>query len=235
MKGKNFLITKDQERSKKLEEILKREKNNLFFAPLFDIHYLKNKISRVDFGAIIITSANAIKSLIDLNIDKNIEIFSVGNMTSCELQEAGFDNIKTAKNQDALSLKELVIENYQKDLPILYLCGDKITLDFQKELRAVNIEVEKYVSYRTKKKNTLCPKLAHLNFDYILIFSKYSAQIFLEIVAQDEQLKNNFKLAKILCLSNKIADEFKNSDFKNIGNFHTLNILKEHYYYEKNT
>lgn len=226
---KYCLITKDQERSKNLENILKTQNYEVYFAPLFDVKYQAPEFTSLEFGAVIVTSANAIKALNSLNIDKEIEIFSVGKITTLELQEVGFKNIKTAPNQNANSLKELIISDYKLNKKLLYLCGDKITLDFQKELFDFGINVEKYVSYKTSPNTEIKPEIANIRFDYILVFSKYSAQIFLKLTNENKQLKDNFKLAKILCLSNKIADEFKNSDFKNIGNFSELEILKKHY------
>ena len=229
MKGKKFLITKDRERSQNLEKLLQDHQCQLYFAPLFEVSYLENVIEKKDFGAVIVTSANAVSSLTKMHLDKKITVFSVGKITTLELENAGFSNVKTAPNQDAASLKELIIAKYKQDKELLYLCGDKITLDFQKELEVVNMKVQKYVSYQTTPKTEITPDIAAIKCDYILIFSKYSAQLFLELSAKNVELKANFKLAKILCLSNKIADEFQNSDFQNIGNFSELDVLKKYY------
>ncbi|MBL6664239.1 MAG: uroporphyrinogen-III synthase [Rickettsiales bacterium] len=229
MNGKKILITKDQKRSKNLEGILKKYHYHVHFSPLFDVKYLNNTITDQDFGAVIVTSAIVVAPLTEISLDKNIRIFSVGKFTTLELKNAGFTNIKTAPNQDANSLKELVISDYKENKEILYLCGDKITLDFKRELAEFNIKVRQYVSYQTNPRTEINKDICGVTFDYILIFSKNSAKIFLNLVNQNQELKDNFKLAKILCLSNKIADEFQNSDFKNISNFSELDILQKHY------
>ena len=226
---KYCLITKERERSMALEDILKKDCQEVHFAPLFEIEYFEPYDIMFDYGAIIITSSNSIKSLIDLNIDKDIEIFSVGKITSFDLRRAGFNNIKTSLGQDAQSLKELISESYNKEEAILYICAQEVTMDFKKELAFFDIQVEKYVSYKINPKTNLDGNLRKIKFDHILIFSRRSAKIFLELTQLDLKLKDKFKLAKILCLSNKIADEFKNSDFKNIGNFQESEILKEYY------
>jgi len=226
---KYSLITKERERSEALEDMLKKNCHEVYFAPLFEIEYFEPIDKMFDFGAIIITSSNSIKSLIDLNIDKNTEIFSVGKITSLDLRKAGFNNVKTAINQDAQSLKELIRANYNKEEAILYICAQKVTMDFPKELARFNIKVEKYVSYKANPRNNIDGNLKEVRFDFILVFSSRSANIFIELTNRDPELKEKFKLAKILCLSNKIADEFKNSDFKNIGNFQESEILKEYY------
>jgi len=223
------LITKDQQRSLDLARMLESNGHKTHFAPLFDIEYLEVNIESFDFGAVIITSSNAIKSLTDLNLNKDIEIFSVGTITGLDLRRAGFNNIKTAPDQDASSLRELIKSDYNKEQKILYICAEQVTMDFQEELAQLNIEVEKHVSYRITPKERLDNNLGESKLDYILVFSSRSARILLELVRQDSKLKEKFKLAKILCLSNKIAGEFRNSDFKKIGNFQELEILKEHY------
>ena len=64
-----------------------------------------------DYGAIIFTSANAVKFL-DLNkLDKNIMCFCVGGTTEKKARGAGFQNTIAAEG-NVLNLKELILQNY---------------------------------------------------------------------------------------------------------------------------
>lgn len=232
MTSKKILITRQYSRSKELSKLIEEVGHQPYFLELFKVvnsEAIKHQDQLANnFKAVIITSANAINCLISLNFKKNIKIYSIGNITTKKLQAAGFNNILTSKPQNAKALEKLIIDNH-KSGEILHLQGPKITLDFSVSLAQKNIKVSKQLAYQIKPITKLQHNLANIDFDYVLIFSNNSAKIFLNLVNQDSNLKQQLVKAKILCFSTKIIAEFKKSDFKNIALFQDINFLKSYY------
>ena len=229
MINKKFLITRQYSRAKELSHFLQENNHQTNYLPLFNVNTVKLGIDIEEFNAVIISSVNAIEALSKLNIRLNIIIYCVGRITAIELRKRGFNNIKIAKSQNAKSLKELIIYSHDPKDKILYLCAPNITLDFTEELKKYNILVKKYIAYNIKPIKIAQEDFSNIMLDYILIFSSNSAKLFLNLVNKNKSLKNTFLSAKILCLSDKIIAEFKDSDFKKIEHFAQNEILKQYY------
>lgn len=227
-----ILITRHSNRAKELRKYLEENKTIVVCEPLFEVKKVNIEKLNQNFGAIIITSKNAIESLLSYNFDKNIKIFCVGKKTANEVKKFGFLNIEFAVDENALSLMSLIVENYQaKNLPILYLHGEIITLDFAKELQNHNMVVKKILCYKTLEKD-FSDEFLHFcqnnSFDYILVFSQNSAKIFANL-AQKHNLIKFFNNSKILGFSNKICDILIKSNFKKVAKFDEFKILKNYY------
>jgi len=227
----NILITRSYERSKDLAKILEDSEFNLFFEPLFITNPIDCKIKEANFGAIIITSSNAVLAI--ENFRKDIIIYCVGNKTKEALVGAGFKNILVCDSQNALSLKDLIIESYKnKDLEIFYPHGSVITLDFFDELKEFDIKVRCQICYEIEEFTHFSKKLLAFSeknvFDYVLIFSSNSAKIFARLV-KENCLEEFFSQSKILCFSDKILEVLKKEDFKNLDKFTKIPQLQNYY------
>lgn len=227
-----ILITRHQNKAKELREYLENNKNFVICEPLFEVQKITTKKINQNFGAILITSANVVESFADNGFEKNIKIFCIGKKTSNEIKKYGFTNIEYPTSENAISLKKLIIENYQnKNLPILYFHGEITTLDFLKELKSYNIVVENFLCYKTLPKDfsqEFLQNCQNNNFNYILIFSQNSAKIFANL-ATKHNLVNFFNNSKILGFSNKICDILIKSNFTKVAKFDELEILKSYY------
>ena len=104
------------------------------------------------YEAFIFTSANAIRSLRLLKVDKNKLCFCVGAITEKIVRQQGYYNTISAGGT-VNALKNLIInsENYDKKKTLAYFCGDNITLDLDLELKTEGFHIEKIVNYTSEK------------------------------------------------------------------------------------
>ena len=98
--------------------------------PLLIIEKINHKeVNFLHYGAIIFTSANAVKFLNLNTLNKNITCFCVGDMTEKKARSVGFQNTISAEG-NVSNLKEIILQNYDlKNKPILYVSGETIATD----------------------------------------------------------------------------------------------------------
>ena len=103
--------------------------------PLLIIEKINHEeVNFLDYGAIIFTSANAVKFLNLNTLNKNIMCFCVGDMTEKKARSAGFQNTISAEG-NVSNLKEIILQNYDfKNKPILYVSGEMIAADLDQTI-----------------------------------------------------------------------------------------------------
>lgn len=230
---KNVLITRQKNQSQQLVQLFENQGFKTFVEPLFSlkkITYKKRVFAKN--SALIISSANACEMIFNLNFSKQIKIFSVGKKTAQKLSEFGFKNIAIAKENSALSLQDLIIETHQKENPLIYFHGSKISLDFKKNLENFGFKVEKILAYKAFENKNFSADFLKVSkkilFDYVLIFSQNSAKKFCQL-AEKNNLVEYFQSPQILCLSPKILEQIQEFGFKNSLIFNQFPILKNFY------
>lgn len=229
---KNILLTRAINQSQELNSVLQDAGFNVVCEALFNVKKSDKVQDCRHFCAAIITSANACEALMKANLAKETQIFAVGKKTARDLMIAGFLNIQLAPETSADSLKDLIrASDFNKNAKIAYFHGSHITLDFQKELKELNIT--NILAYRREEKNVFSDNLLKnsqkkYHFDYVLLFSRNSAEIFNTLARQHNMLEY-FSHAKILCLSKKILDDVRAFGFINSATFEDLSILKKFY------
>ena len=107
-----------------------------------------DKINFADFNGIIFTSANSIKFLNHSEINKTITCFCVGEATEKKARSVGFQNTISAEG-NVSNLKELILQNYDASSgQLLYVSGETISLDLDKQLRNDGHRIKRIVNYR---------------------------------------------------------------------------------------
>jgi uroporphyrinogen-III synthase len=167
-----------------------------------------------DNQTIIITSMNAIFALEKLNISKDNQIFTVGKVSAKILADLGYKNIIFGKNS-AQSLLDQIITKKQiaKNQKILYLSGEKITIDIAQKLREIGYDATRKIVYKIHSSSlaeNIKQDLQNNEINDIALFSKNGAEIFFNL-CQQENIDLSRK--KILCLSQNIADYCKELGF----------------------
>lgn len=220
---KNIIITRPKEQSKALIEHVAKQNQNVICESIFEVENLDFLLAKNDFSALIISSVNASWALESIGFDKNIKIFTIGKKLAQGLQEKGFENLETAENAKNLAQK---IAKF--DGKILYLRGEKITFDFAEKFKNVN---EKIVY---KIIANACFSAGFLDFcsqnppPEILIFSKNSADIFINL-AKKHHLLEFFFQSKMVCLSEEIRQYLENQGFSQNEIFAENLIVKNFY------
>ena len=184
--------------------------------PLLSIEKIDyDQINFLDYKGIIFTSANAVKYLDHKNIDKNLLCFCVGSATEKKARSAGFQNVIAAEGNVG-NLKELILQNFdQKDGQLIYISGETISVDLDRQLINEGYSVKRIVNYRTiynqKFDDNFVRELMLQIPDMVYIYSQNSASSFLNFIKinQSESLWMNTNLMCIGEKTSSILNEIK--------------------------
>ena len=233
---KNILITRSKNRSKKLKEALEISGYRVFIEPLFSI---KKNFMALDFikqntpkiSNILISSANAIYILKELNIPKETTIYAVGSSTANKIKKLGYNNIFYPKKASGLELYKFIIQNIAPQT-IYYFHGEKISFDFKKKLQKKGFEIKNFEVYKTSEIKNFSKNLRDFivnnSFEEILIFSQNSLEIFNKM-CKKYNLVEYFNYSSTICLSNKIAKNAQKIGFKKTQIFQKNPVLNKFY------
>ena len=184
--------------------------------PLLNIEKIDyEQINFSDYKGIIFTSANAVKYLDHKNIDKNLLCFCVGSATEKKARSSGFQNVIAAEGNVG-NLKELILQNFdQKDGQLIYISGETISVDLDRQLINEGYSVKRIVNYRTiynqKFDDNFIKELMLKIPDMVYIYSQNSASSFLNFIKinQSESLWMNTNLMCIGEKTSSILNEIK--------------------------
>ncbi len=183
-------------------------------------------VSPVDakkYDAFIFTSANAIRNLKLNNQDNSKICFCVGSMTEKIVRQKGYNNTISAGGT-VNALKNIILNSDQidKKKSIAYFCGDYISSNLDVELKNDGFQVDKIINYISKKITDLNEEsnkiINNHPPDIIFIYSKRSAESFIEIVKK-YSLNGLMTGSRVLCISEKVLDVLKNSGWKKLEVF----------------
>ena len=175
------------------------------------------------YDAFIFTSANAIRNLKLNNQDTNKVCFCVGSITEKIVRQKGYNNTISAGGT-VNALKNIILNSDQidKKKSIAYFCGDYISSNLDIELKNEGLQVDKIINYTSKKITDLNEEnnkiIKNHPPDIIFIYSKRSAESFIEIVKK-YSLNGLMTESRVLCISEKVLSVFKNSGWKKLEVF----------------
>ena len=181
------------------------------------INYEKVKFS--DYGAIIFTSANAVKFLDLNNQDKSINCFCVGNNTEKKARSAGFQNTISAEG-NVTNLKELILRNHDtKNKNLLYVSGELVSVDLDKDLIKEGFIVKRLINYKTTHNQNFDEnfvKKLKLNMpDMVYVYSQNSSLSFLNFI-KNYQLESLWMDTNLSCISEKSSSILNEIKWKKI-------------------
>ena len=188
--------------------------------PLLTIEKINYEdINFLDYGGIIFTSANAIKFIDLKKIDKNIMCFCVGNATEKKARTAGFQNTIAAEG-NVLNLKELILQNYDiKSKPLLYISGEIISADLDKQLTKEGYNIKRIVNYRVShnlKFDENFIKELKINVpDLVYVYSQNSASSLLNFI-KIHQTENIWMDTNLMCIGEKTSSILNEIKWKKI-------------------
>ena len=147
----HILLTRPLDDSKELILRFKSLGHKVSHLPVIIVDAIKyNEPNYNEFKGIIFTSANAIKNLNTSRIDKNIQCFCVGSSTEKIAKESGFQNIFCAEG-NVSNLREIIIQNFdKKNGPLIYVSGEIISYNLDKDLISEGYSVTRLVNYTVK-------------------------------------------------------------------------------------
>jgi uroporphyrinogen-III synthase len=195
------------------------------------VHIPTLKISAANVGSIdakkydafIFTSTNAIRNLKLNNQDTSKICFCVGSITEKIVRQKGYNNTVSAGGT-VNALKNIILNSDQidKKKTIAYFCGDYISSNLDLELKNDGFQVDKIINYTSEKITDLNEEnnkiINNHPPDIIFIYSKRSAESFIEIVKK-YSLYGLMTESRVLCISEKVLGVLKNSGWKKLEVF----------------
>ena len=182
-----------------------------------------NPINPEKYNAFIFTSANAIRNLQLSKTDNKKLCFCVGAITEKIVRQKGYNNTISAGGT-VNALKNIIINSDKLDRKkiLAYICGDNITSNLDQELLKEGFQVEKIINYNSKKIDELNEDTNKLIKrhppDIILIYSKRSAESFIDLTKK-YSLNGLMTGSRVMCISEKVLNVFKEAGWKNLGTF----------------
>ena len=176
------------------------------------------------YDAFIFTSANAIRNLKLDNQDTNKICFCVGSITEKIVRLKGYNNTISAGGT-VNALKNIILNSDQidKKKSIAYFCGDYISSNLDIELKNDGFQIDKIINYTSEKITDLNEEnnkiIKNHPPDIIFIYSKRSAESFIEIVKK-YSLNGLMTESRVLCISEKVLGVLKKSGWKKLEVFH---------------
>ena len=188
--------------------------------PLINIEGLKYEAPNYsEFKAIIFTSANAVKFLDIKNIDKKLKCFCVGSSTEKKARSVGFQNVFAAEG-NVSNLKELILQNFKpSDGKLIYISGEIISSDLDKELISSGYTIERLINYRAnpieKYDESFIEKLKLKMPEITYIYSQNSAINFLKVI-KNYQLETLWMNTNLMCIGEKTSSILNEIKWKKI-------------------
>ena len=172
-----------------------------------------------EYKALIFTSANSLKFLDTKKIHKKVFCFCVGLATEKKALQLGFQNVITAEG-NVRNLEELIQQNFNSsDGKILYISGEVISNDLDKNLNLKGYNVKRIINYKTKPIRKLDDKFIQslkLNIPQIVyIYSKSSAESFLNL-SKYYDLNDYWMNTNLMCMSEKTSSVLNKIKWKKI-------------------
>lgn len=162
--------------------------------------------------AILITSANGIRKLAELNDNRELIVFCVGDTSSDAAKSFGYKKIFSASG-DVNELAGMVRKKLKPEKGfLLHVSGMTVAGDLAGELSKDGFEVQKIAVYDAKPVENLSPgvkvALVNCDIDFVVFYSARTAKIFEELLAKDrlEYITANLEA---YCLSPKTEMNLK--------------------------
>jgi len=178
-----------------------------------------DKVNFDEFGGIIFTSANAIKNLNTSSINKQINCFCVGSSTEKVAKQNGFQNIFCADG-NVNNLKEVILQNFdQKHGNLLYVSGEIISSNLDKDLISEGYIVKRIINYSTvpieQVSDEFIKDLKASIPDMVYIYSENSARNYLNLLKK-YNLSDYWMDTNLMCLGEKTSSVLNEIKWKKI-------------------
>ena len=172
-----------------------------------------------DYSAIIFTSSNSIKNLTINLINKTVKCFCVGSVTEKFARSLGFQNV-IAADGNVRALKELILQNhYKKDGKILYISGEFISSNLDKELTNEGYDISRIINYTVEHihefQNNVIEELKKNIPDIVYVYSENSAKSLLNIIKK-YQLIDSWMDTNLMCIGEKTSSVLNEVKWKKI-------------------
>lgn len=172
------------------------------------------------FKAMVVTSANAIRALIDrgaVDTYRHLPVFAVGDRTALEAEAAGFTRVSSAAGAMQDLVNAMAIARLRG--PILYPAGKHQSGDLAGALAPQGIMVATAKIYDmvpiAALPETVMAALGNGGLDAVLLYSRRTAEVFAQLAATLDRGQRN--RVAMLCLSEAVAEPLLGAHFHRIS------------------
>ena len=216
----HILFTRSLEDSKDLILRFNELGHKVSYMPVIQIKKVDHDVINFnDFKGLIFTSANSLKFINSKEVDKNIFCFCVGSATEKKALSLGFQNVISAEG-NVRNLKEIILRNFNSNVgKILYLSGELISKDLDKELNLLGYDIKRIINYTAEPIREIDQKfLENLKSsvpDILYVYSQNSALSLLNLINK-YNLNDIWMNTNLMCMSEKISSVLNNIKWKKI-------------------
>ena len=216
----HILLTRPLEDSKDLIVKFKSLGHSVSHLPVIEIKKIEHEeLNYSEYKGIIFTSSNAVKNLNSKNIDKKIYCFCVGSVTEKFAKKNGYQNIYSADG-NVNNLKEIILQNYiNKKDKLLYVSGEIISSNLDKDLISEGYSVKRLVNYSVKPveifEENFIKQLKSSMPEIVYVYSENSAKNFLNVIKKYE-LVDYWMNTNLMCIGEKTSAVLNELKWKKI-------------------
>ena len=216
----HILLTRPLEDSIDLIKRIKDKGFTVSHLPLIKVNKIDYpKLNSSEYKIIIFTSSNAIRNLNTKDFDKKSLCFCVGDATEKTAKQKGFYNTFSAGG-NVKNLRELILRNLEKKTDkILYVSGELVSYDLDKDLIKEGLNVQRLISYSVSHiENMSFVFLSELKKkipDIVFIYSENSAVSFLNLIKKYE-LDDYWMKTNLMCIGEKTSSVLNELKWKKI-------------------
>ena len=216
----HILFTRSLEDSKDLILRFNELGHKVSYMPVIQIKKVDHDVINFnDFKGLIFTSANSLKFINSKEVDKKIFCFCVGSATEKKALSLGFQNVISAEG-NVRNLKEIILRNFNSNVgKILYLSGELISKDLDKELNLLGYDIKRIINYTANPIREIDQKfLENLKSsvpDILYVYSQNSALSLLNLINK-YNLNDVWMNTNLMCMSEKISSVLNNIKWKKI-------------------
>ena len=216
----HILFTRSLEDSKDLILRFNELGHKVSYMPVIQIKKVDHDVINFnDFKGLIFTSANSLKFINSKEVDKKIFCFCVGSATEKKALSLGFQNVISAEG-NVRNLKEIILRNFNSNVgKILYLSGELISKDLDKELNLLGYDIKRIINYTANPIREIDQKfLENLKSsvpDILYVYSQNSALSLLNLINK-YNLNDIWMNTNLMCMSEKISSVLNNIKWKKI-------------------
>lgn len=200
------LVTRARVDAERTARRLAASGHEALLSPVIEIVATEEPCPAGAWDAVIVTSAHAVEAL-GLAMDRQADIYAVGERTGEVLRWAGFRSVMVAQG-DAASLSLLIRNSLAPGRPLLHVTGRHHKEEPEASLRAAGYSIRTWEAYEAVATRSLSPAAVEAlrsgQIDAALHYSRRSADLFIRL-AGNAGLTSSLGTMTHLCLSADVA------------------------------
>jgi uroporphyrinogen-III synthase len=215
------VITRPHPAAERTAAALAARGHDVWAVPLMQVEPVAADLSG-DWGAVIITSANAPAAIAGNPVRAGLlalPLLAVGQRSANAARAAGFTGVTSAGGDVRDLLRTLTTRRLDKVAPLLYLAGEDRTTDLAAELAAHGIAAEMRVVYRAAPlpfPPELTAALEAGDVQAVLHFSRRSAENYIA-GAREAGIADEALAVRHYCLSAQVAEPLEAAGAKRVA------------------